>query len=55
MPITGGSITLNADTIEYDIEATFNGEVYKFTGSHAASLYYARDYVKNAKNINIVE
>lgn len=55
MPITGGSITLNADTIEYDIEATFNGEVYKFTGSHAASMYYARDMVKNAKNINIVE
>lgn len=41
--VTGGSITLTADTIQYDLTATYNGESYHFGGSHPAVLYYIRD------------
>ncbi|MBE6215084.1 MAG: hypothetical protein E7123_02515 [Bacteroidales bacterium] len=55
LPITGGSVTLENGVIKYDIEASEGDVKCKFTGSHAATMYYARDYTKNAANLNIVE
>lgn len=55
--IDGGSVTVSGDTITYDVTAT--GETpegtktLKFTGSHAYSYYYARDYSTRASYISL--
>lgn len=55
--IDGGSVTVSGGTITYDVTAT--GETpegtktLKFTGSHAYSYYYARDYSARASYISL--
>lgn len=53
--IIGGSITLDGENIVYNnIEGKDkNGNVHKFTGTHKASMYYARDNSKNASKLTL--
>lgn len=55
MPISGGSVTFTDTSIEYNLKATspVDGNTYTFTGSHAATLYYARDYSKYSSRITL--
>jgi hypothetical protein len=55
MPICGGSLSLNNDSIEFNLEVADGDKVYKMTGTIGATLYYARDYTANAKNLSLVE
>lgn len=52
--VTGGSITLTDKTITYDLTAKpKGGETVKFTGTHDASFYYARDYTARASQCKL--
>ncbi len=55
MPISGGSVTFTDTSVEYDLKATspVDGNTYKFTGSHAATFYYARDYSARASMVTL--
>ncbi len=55
MPISGGSVTFTDSSIEYNLKATspVDGNTYTFTGSHAATFYYARDYSSAASKITL--
>ena len=55
LPITGGSVTWENGVIKYDLEASDGDVKCKFTGSHAATFYYAQDKSSSAANLNIVE
>lgn len=54
--ITEGSVTLDASSIKYDLTAkSQSGVTCKFTGTHAASLYYAQDYTSRASKCGLFE
>lgn len=55
MPISGGSVTFTDTSIEYNLKATspVDGQTYSFTGSHAATFYYARDKSSDASRITL--
>lgn len=53
MSICGGSITLTASTITYDLKVKAGTETYSFTGSHDATLYYHRDMSKNKSYLKL--
>ena len=50
--IVGGSITMDATSIKYDLTATYEGKTFKFTGGHPATLYYIRDLHTSALNLD---
>ena len=52
--ITGGSVTIENGKIVYNLESTVDGVTYKFTGTHAATMYYVRDYLSSASTITII-
>ena len=52
--ITGGSITLTDSKMTYNLTAKpKGGDEVKFTGTHDASFYYARDNTKYASQCTL--